>query len=83
MPFDFTEVFRRERDVINFRRRAIQDGRVARARAGLAPDAPKQAKAAPPPPGKGFAVPRMRPALLRTAPEPPGARRSARPPTAT
>jgi Patatin-like phospholipase len=58
MPFDFTEVFRRERDVINFRRRAIQDGRVARARAGLLPDAPKQGKDAPPPPEKGFAVPR-------------------------
>ena len=55
MPFDFTEVFRRERDVINFRRRAIQDGRVARARAGLDPDPPKQGKTAPPA-EKSFAV---------------------------
>jgi hypothetical protein len=55
MRFDFVEVFRKERDVVNFRRRAIQDGRVAKARAGLPADTAK-AKAAPQ--GTGYAVPR-------------------------
>ena len=55
MPFDFAEVFRREIDVINFRRHAIQDGRVISARAGLRASASKGRAA---PRRTGYTVPR-------------------------